>query len=1319
MLRSTWRCTSLVIALLFFQSIAYAARNDVLVIVNDNSTDSPQVGAYYAAKRDIDPSNIVHVRTRDSYFISWTEFKILRNQIIVFMQQKMQRDSGITPVVCTDGEPPYYCQVSMDQLRANTKVRYIVTTRGVPARMTVDGSSAAFDPNSPTSVDNYLRTWLINYFTQDVIFDLPPANPYDNNRSLAFKDGRGMRAVLPAMDKELIVGRLDGITLTAATALLDRTLSAESNGIYGKLYSSTQSKDWVDRSGTISGPFGLFRPYNPAWRYQLGLFGEPRQKCVGNLNYAYNTTLGKTPVDCLAQMNDGLYAGAPNDPPPGLSYSRQPKPNDGLVYLGQLDGQATTGSFTEFLNWRRNSTCTSTLCATAADPAACRAASIDVYKEIDTRCVGVADGFIGYNYQSFPVSYLTLWPTGWNGPEWGDNNKVAFPEIRSDIGYDDTYSLWFRNTDQISSPVCYAGTDLVGLPAQPCLDERAIHFRHVTGFTPKAVNLASPQTYSMSFRYKTANLTKTSILRIHLRIREKYDDVAKKYNYITYGPVTAATLPAGTSAWLAASTVTFTLDPTKHTRSDYLFDEIVVTVDTSSTVVGDLGFDNFSIRDVAVNAELAVNGSFQDGYKQVSTGDHAANFLSRLNGVAFWGSLGHHGTGGFSFASNHMETLVYFMRGLPLGDAVWYAELGWSGILYGDPLYSPIAVRLNPSAPNDEDRIITDSVKLYGSTVNGRDPARVYTAYSVEYCPGSDFYVCDQNGSWTGTGISGVGGGVNAFLGTWSVATLASSSYTLRLSVTSTNNTIGRSQTFYDYYPVKVKYADSELSFSVTGRLTDSQTQPLANVTLNITGPTGTATTVTTDANGYFTLTGARNGTYTIASSSGVQFYTPTTSTVDWNNLNLSLGADAKNFYISGRTLSNTGEPLAGVSIQIDGPSGRKTAISNVNGYYIQGGLATGTYTLTPLVGQGLSFTAVNGSTAILNGTSNVLQKDFTATPGAYAISGRITTGTGAPLPGVIVNILGFSTGSNTNLITNQNGYYLLGGLPNDVYAVGATLAGFAISNTGGTGLVTINGSDSTKNFVGIASSYSLSGTVVNAAGTPLSGVQVTASDGAAFSTTVTTDTAGRFTKTGLKNGKYIVMAQQNGVAIMPSGFHGMVNINNNNLYVLFVSEVPTISAVWPETVATGGIVFVFGHNFTTDSKVEVNGVSAPLVQWYGNSTLIFILPSGATPGPIKVTTSYGSAISRTNFGAPLTGFQITGLSPMQIKPSQIGYVVGSGFESTTKVKINNVDVPLVQYITPSLLLVILPTNATSAPVTLTNSNGASVTSTDVFTVIP
>ena len=105
--------------LLFSLSAVEAARDDVLIIVNDNSIDSPELGAYYAEQRDIDPANIVHVRVPDSYFISWGDFRRLRDQLIHFMQVNTLDDPALEPVVCTDGEPPYYCRAAIEQLPAH------------------------------------------------------------------------------------------------------------------------------------------------------------------------------------------------------------------------------------------------------------------------------------------------------------------------------------------------------------------------------------------------------------------------------------------------------------------------------------------------------------------------------------------------------------------------------------------------------------------------------------------------------------------------------------------------------------------------------------------------------------------------------------------------------------------------------------------------------------------------------------------------------------------------------------------------------------------------------------------------------------------------------------------------------------------------------------------------------------------------------------------------------------------------------------------------------------------------------------------------
>lgn len=793
-------CSASVLALLtVFTHYAYAAcddalplqgaRDDVLILVNDNSLGSCEVGRYYAEKRGLGQNNIVHLATRPRHLLNFPEFRNLMDQIIKYMQDNtLEVGAPAAPVCVGDGSfytSPYYCQASIDHLRQYTKIRYLVTTRGLPSRSRIDNSTQGW--NSSTSIDNYLSYWLMRYFTTDVTLRF-------TEREVAFGDGRGMRIVDPKNDGELIVGRIDGVSLGATKALIDRIIDAENNGIYGKNYGSkfgayTSYARWFDYS-TNTYVYGTSARGNTAdsWRYQLGMFGESRPECIDYLNFSRNSVSGKAPQSCIVRFSES---------PPGQSSSRTPIVDDALIYLGQLHGQSSGGgSFNTVLNWVRNDTCTVKLCEDAADPAACRALSTDVFKEINTECVGVADGFIGYNYQSFPVASMALWPTGYRGANsGGTNGEIVPPEVRSDIGQDDNYSLWFRNTDTVTNPLCYAGTDFSVPPSAACRKGyNLVMYPQVAGVS-QAVDTVNPQQYRVNFWFKADNITDITSLRVRLRV---YEPTAK--NWVDYGTQTVGAVALGNTNWTNVE-ANFQLDPALHTQADLIFNRFEFYV-YASGYVGEIGVDNFSIKELVSNTELITNPTFTEGHKEVSGGDHAAMFLSRLNGVAYWGSLSHHESGGHSFNTNPQETIIYFLRGLPLGDAVWWGETHNSGIFYGDPIYSPVAVRFDYTVNNYD--YVAGLVNLSGSTVNGRDTLLVSTTYAIDYCLGNDFFACDQANSWIATGLSGIGGKENMAFGVWDTSALALGDYTLRLTVTSNNSNKGRLQSLYDYYPVIV-----------------------------------------------------------------------------------------------------------------------------------------------------------------------------------------------------------------------------------------------------------------------------------------------------------------------------------------------------------------------------------------------------------------------------------------------------------------------------------------------------------------------------------
>jgi len=77
----------------------------------------------------------------------------------------------------------------------------------------------------------------------------------------------------------------------------------------------------------------------------------------------------------------------------------------------------------------------------------------------------------------------------------------------------------------------------------------------------------------------------------------------------------------------------------------------------------------------------------------------------------------------------------------------------------------------------------------------------------------------------------------------------------------------------------------------------------------------------------------------------------------------------------------------------------------------------------------------------------------------------------------------------------------------------------------------------------------------------------------------------------------------------------------------------PTITSFNPTSGPVGTSVTINGTNFTGATAVSFNNVNAPGFSVNGAGTKITVaVPTGATTGPIRVTTPSGTATSSTNF---------------------------------------------------------------------------------------
>lgn len=224
--------------------------------------------------------------------------------------------------------------------------------------------------------------------------------------------------------------------------------------------------------------------------------------------------------------------------------------------------------------------------------------------------------------------------------------------------------------------------------------------------------------------------------------------------------------------------------------------------------------------------------------------------------------------------------------------------------------------------------------------------------------------------------------------------------------------------------------------------------------------------------------------------------------------------ARATSFSLSG-TVSGLGG--AGSIVSVNGPGGTRTAVADSTGNYRFDGLASGTYTITPVVSGNVTFSPASQNLTIA--TSHIFGVNFTATQPTYSISGTI-----AGAPGDTVSLSGPITATVT---TDSSGLYNFTGVVNGTYTVTPGTVGFGMSPSSQS--VTVNGTNvSSINFTGTALAYSVTGNIAGGAGAT---VTLTGTSGA----TTVADASGSFSFAGLTNGSYSLTPSHVGMVFVPT----------------------------------------------------------------------------------------------------------------------------------------------------------------------------------------
>ncbi|MGH7975211.1 MAG: TIGR03790 family protein, partial [Limisphaerales bacterium] len=201
----------------------------VVVIFNKNMPESKSVAEYYAKARQVPKNQIFGFSLTTGEVMSRDEF---RDKLQLPLAKKLESDGlwkfGKTTFPATNGEPKRVVRHVV-----KSKIRYAVLCYGVPLKIAPDPGihEAAAEKMRPelrrneAAVDSELA-WLPLVY-EDVTLSGPLPN---------WIYGTTNEALLNPTNGILLVARLDGPSAEIAKGLVDKSLEAERDGLWGRGY---------------------------------------------------------------------------------------------------------------------------------------------------------------------------------------------------------------------------------------------------------------------------------------------------------------------------------------------------------------------------------------------------------------------------------------------------------------------------------------------------------------------------------------------------------------------------------------------------------------------------------------------------------------------------------------------------------------------------------------------------------------------------------------------------------------------------------------------------------------------------------------------------------------------------------------------------------------------------------------------------------------------------------------------------------------------------------------------------------------------------
>ncbi len=153
----------------------------------------------------------------------------------------------------------------------------------------------------------------------------------------------------------------------------------------------------------------------------------------------------------------------------------------------------------------------------------------------------------------------------------------------------------------------------------------------------------------------------------------------------------------------------------------------------------------------------------------------------------------------------------------------------------------------------------------------------------------------------------------------------------------------------------------------------------------------------------------------------------------------------------------------------------------------------------------------------------------------------------------------------------------------------------------------------------------------------------------------------------------------------------------------------PAITGFDPASGEPGVQIHIEGSHLSDATSVKFNGVETAFNVLAGS--IFATVPTNAVSGPISITTPAGNATSAGSFTVLVPAGEpgITDFSPTSGPVGQIVSIHGTNLTEVTAVKFNGVDAVFTNLVS-NLISAIVPTNATTGPITVFTTTSTNAT---------